>query len=153
MPQVPKNDLGVIVGSSSCPNGGYLCYFPAKGNHTFGIRYQPTAIYCTPEPGPLSVHEGEKYLPVVRDGVIHGQSRGDTSFLAKLRIQDMEQSGVEFPVEEEPTSDRVSAADFSSTVAVEDIFEQAERRRQESSAAGMDELAEELTTVQLTGDD
>ena len=99
MPNMPKNDLGVVDGSGAHANGGYLVY-SAMGNHFFGIRNQPTPIYCTPEAGLLSVLEGEKFLPVVgEDGMIHARSRGDTSFLAKLHLKHIEQSGAEVPVD------------------------------------------------------
>ena len=86
------------------------------------------------------------------DGLIHARSRGDTSFLAKLHLKHIEQSGVDVPADVELASDRVSASSCKSTLAAVHIFEQASRRRQESLAAGIDEVTEELGTIQLSGD-
>ena len=50
-------------------------------------------------------------------------------------------------------SDHVSASSFKSTVAATRNFEQASLRRQESLAADVGEVTEELGTVQLAADD
>ena len=57
------------------------------------------------------------------------------------------------PIDVELATDQVPTSSFNSTLAATDIFEQASFHLQEALAGGVDEVMEELGTVQLSGDD
>jgi len=77
IPGVPKNEFAVAV----CPEDNCtIFYLPTRSNASLAIRYYARAINLGEKPQ-LSLHEGQGYVTVLKDGAWHMVSRGDSNIL------------------------------------------------------------------------
>ena len=138
-----RNELGIVV----CPvlfDGTVLVYLPERGHDFVAPRADVRALMVGAKQPTLSVQDGQKYMPAMReDGTIGLVTRGDTGFLSQKYILDLEEREDEQGVTN--ASDTVHSASphaeefyhpslFGSSLALDDVLEILE---DESSVVGL----------------
>ena len=121
-----RNEFGVVL----CPwmpyNSSCFVLLPERGNQFVALRFHVRPIHLGTRPQ-LSLADGHaKYLPVVgTDGLTTLVTRGDTSFLAKQKMTEMD---VEVPSEPSRVGDgvRLSPSQYDSSLVLDEVLAEME---------------------------